>query len=107
MQQPHCAYHPDREARHQCTHCGRMLCDECYNPATKSCIYKDCTASGMPSGEWSAYREDPRDRPGRQPGDGSWSSNPGCQIVISILAIIGGLFMLLLAICGGMIFFNY
>jgi len=33
--------------------------------------------------------------------------NTGCRIVVAILAIIGGIFLLLLAICGGMLFLNY
>lgn len=106
MSKLHCAYHPDREAHHQCIRCGRMLCDECYDSETGSCKFADCAAyhtGSDPDSRYSERRESRSDHPAQQ----SFSSNPGCQIVISILAIVGGLFLLFLAICGGMIFLNY
>ncbi len=100
MTEQNCAYHPDREAHHQCLRCGRMLCDECYVPELRVCKYKDCKPL-------ETSHEDRRtDRPPnfRQ---GQSGMNTGCRIVVAILAILGGLFLLLLAICGGMLFLNY
>ncbi|GEM_PF-1505710 len=103
MTEQNCAYHPEREARHQCLRCGRMLCEECYNPELRVCKYNDCRPS-----EASYFSPDQRhtDRPPNSRGGGS-GMNTGCRIVVAILAIIGGIFLLLLAICGGMLFLNY
>ncbi len=104
MPKRHCAYHPEREADHQCRRCGRMLCDECYDSEAGGCKFADCAGAGMRNGSDPRYGDGRERRPERPSGP---SSNPGCQIAISILAIIGGLFLLLLAICGGMLFLNY
>lgn len=103
MRQPHCAYHPDREAHHQCLRCGRMLCDECYDPERRVCRFNDC---GPSEAAYRANEERREDRP-PNPRGGQSGMNTGCRIVVAIFAIIGGIFLLLLAICGGMLFLNY
>lgn len=80
-----CMNHPEREAVAQCTRCGKPVCEECHNPETGRCRYR-CgemnSASGMP---------------GRQ-------RNVWVTVIISILAILGGLALLLLTICGAILF---
>ncbi|NGZ74549.1 hypothetical protein [Saccharibacillus alkalitolerans] len=105
MLQPYCAYHPEREARHQCTRCGRMICDECYDPESKTCRFADCHIKDSAGAGGRAEERGTQHR--NRPNQGDWSANTGCRIVVAIFAIIGGLFLLLLAICGGMIFLNY
>ena len=107
MQDLRCAYHQDRPARHQCSRCGRVLCDECYDPQLKVCKYGACAEEG--SHAEPRFAEQDR-RNSRDPYNGNRRGNAmnnGCRIVLSILAVIGGLFLLLVAICGGMIFFSY
>lgn len=103
MRPPSCDYHPDRDARHQCLRCGRMLCDECYDPERRVCKYENCRPNEASYRANEGRRED---RP-PNPRGGQSGMNTGCRIVVAILAIIGGIFLLLLAICGGMLFLNY
>ncbi|MDO3412184.1 hypothetical protein QWJ34_20645 [Saccharibacillus sp. CPCC 101409] len=107
MQDLRCAYHRDRPARHQCRRCGRMLCDECCDPQLHVCKFGACAEEGAHSAPRFSDRgqRNPRDPyNGNRQGN---AMNTGCRIALSILAVIGGLFLLLVAICGGMIFFNY
>lgn len=85
MEEFHCINHPDRQAVHQCTRCGKPLCDECYNPETQTCGQYCNTLSTKPT-------LDPR------PKNTFW------QVIVALLAIVGALALLLAAICGAMIY---
>lgn len=80
-----CMNHPEREAVAQCTRCGKPVCQECHNPETGRCRYR-CGEMNPASG-----------MPGRQ-------RNVWVTVIISILAILGGLALLLLTICGAILF---
>lgn len=85
MEEFHCINHPDRKAVHQCTRCGKPLCDECYNPETQTCLQYCNTLS-------TQSQIDPR------PKNTVW------QVIVALLAIVGALALLLAAICGAMIY---
>ncbi|WP_237566311.1 hypothetical protein [Paenibacillus sp. EZ-K15] len=77
--------HPERSAVAQCTRCGKPVCDECHNPETGRCRYR--------CGEMNTGPGAPR-----QP------RNVWVTVIVSILAILGGLALLLLTICGAILF---
>ncbi|GIO98486.1 hypothetical protein J14TS5_35720 [Paenibacillus lautus] len=77
--------HPERSAVAQCTRCGKPVCDECHNPETGHCRYR--------CGEMNTGPGAPR-----QP------RNVWVTVIVSILAILGGLALLLLTICGAILF---
>ncbi len=80
-----CMNHPERSAVAQCTRCGKPVCDECHNPETGRCRYR--------CGEMNTGPGAPR-----QP------RNVWVTVIVSILAILGGLALLLLTICGAILF---
>ncbi|WP_211748457.1 hypothetical protein [Paenibacillus sp. Marseille-Q4541] len=77
--------HPHKQAVAQCRRCGKPLCEECYDPATGYCLHH-CTPNGISSTE-------------EQKGKKSVL----LQVLIAILAIIGGLTVLLISICGALL----
>jgi len=81
-----CMNHPETMAVAQCTRCGKPVCDECYNPETGRCRIRcgEMTAPG--SAGVPPHR------------------NVVMNVIVSILAILGGLLVLLLAICGTILF---
>lgn len=85
MEEFHCMNHPDRAAVHQCSRCGKPLCDECYNPEIQTCRKHCNSLSTAPTLE-------------PQPKNTFW------PIVVALLAIVGALALLLAAICGAMIY---
>jgi hypothetical protein len=80
-----CMNHPEREAVAQCTRCGKPVCEECHNPETGRCRYRCGEMNSAPS------------MPGRP-------RNVWVTVIVSILAILGGLALLLLTICGAILF---
>lgn len=85
MEEFHCMNHPDRTAVHQCSRCGKPLCDECYNPEMQTCrMYCNNLSTTTTTAP--------------QPKNTFW------QIVVALLAIVGALALLLAAICGAMIY---
>lgn len=80
-----CMNHPEREAVAQCTRCGKPVCEECHDPETGRCRYR--------CGEMNPTPGAPR-----QP------RNVWVTVIVSILAILGGLALLLLTICGAILF---
>ncbi|MDN4618349.1 hypothetical protein QCD85_09595 [Paenibacillus sp. PsM32] len=88
MEEFHCMNHPDRAAVHQCTRCGKPLCDECYNPEMQTC---------------RAYCNNPATASTLEPQQPQ-PKNTFWQIVVALLAIVGALALLLAAICGAMIY---
>ncbi|MBT2765354.1 B-box zinc finger protein [Paenibacillus sp. ISL-20] len=80
-----CMNHPERSAVAQCTRCGKPVCEECHNPETGRCRYR--------CGEMNTGPGAPR-----QP------RNVWVTVIVSILAILGGLALLLLTICGAILF---
>ncbi|MEW4369681.1 hypothetical protein [Paenibacillus kandeliae] len=96
MNQFHCMNHPDRDALHQCSQCGKPLCEECY----------DSTTGGCRNNDHAAVHPAPFRPPMPQHSLPSASSGSRVfwQIVVALLAVLGGIALLLLAICGAMIF---
>jgi hypothetical protein len=80
-----CMNHPEREAVAQCTRCGKPVCEECHNPETGRCRYRCGEMNSAPG------------MPGRP-------RNVWVTVIVSILAILGGLALLLLTICGAILF---
>ncbi len=80
-----CMNHSQEPAVAQCSRCGKPVCEYCYDPQTR-CCRDHCGvmnhATSMPEKKRST----------------AWT------IVVSLLAIIGGLALLLITICGAMIF---
>ncbi|WP_411350033.1 hypothetical protein [Paenibacillus sp. WLX2291] len=97
MNEFHCMNHPDRDALHQCSQCGKPLCAECYDANTDGCRNNDHAAvhSAAPTHPPTLQRSQAPATSRRQV---VW------QIVVALLAVLGGLTLLLLAICGAMIF---
>ena len=77
--------HPEREAVAQCTRRGKPVCQECHNPETGRCRYRRGEMNSAPG------------MPGRQ-------RNVWVTVIISILAILGGLALPPLTICGAILF---
>lgn len=80
-----CMNHPEETAIAQCTRCGKPVCEHCYDSETGRCSSR-CGEMGYNS----AISDQPK--------------NAFLRVVVSLLAILGGLLVLLLAICGAMIF---
>lgn len=80
-----CMNHPDERSVSQCSRCGKPVCERCYDPETGHCRTR-CGEMGYNSSG------------SEQPKNLFWT------FVVSILAILGGLTLLLMAICGAMIF---
>ncbi|EHB62794.1 B-box zinc finger protein [Paenibacillus sp. FSL M8-0142] len=80
-----CMNHPEAPAIGQCRRCGKPICKDCYNLDNGCCRYR-CGEIGY------APHTPPR------PKSAFWS------VIVSLLAILGGLAVLLLAICGAMLF---
>lgn len=85
MESYRCMNHSDEPAVAQCRHCGKPVCEQCYEPETGRCRYRCgeiCYGSSMPVQQRSTL----------------WT------VVVSLLAILGGLALLLITICGAMLF---
>lgn len=80
-----CMNHPNEISVAQCTRCGKPLCVSCYDPELGRCQHSCGVVPYGPSGP-------------KQPKSAFWT------IVVSLLAILGGLALLLITICGAMIF---
>ncbi|GAB6928957.1 hypothetical protein JCM10914A_29400 [Paenibacillus sp. JCM 10914] len=76
-----CMNHPGRPSVAQCTRCGKPICEECSNQETGRCRYRCGEFDSALSGA-------------KRPRSIWWS------IIVSILAVTGGLLLLFLAICG-------
>ena len=79
-----CMNHPHKQAVAQCRRCGKPVCEECYDPATGYC-HDGCTQNGAAS---SAHMS---------------KKYIFLQVIVAILAIIGGLAVLLITICGALL----
>lgn len=91
-----CMNHPDREAVYQCRQCGKVLCQECYDPALEGC--REGRHALMPQVNTANQPIQPPPQSRDSSGMIVW------KIVISLLAVTGGVTVLFLAICGAMIF---
>lgn len=80
-----CMNHPEEMSIAQCTRCGKPVCASCYDQESGRCQH---SCGHMNYGT---------SRPG-QPKSALWT------IVVSLLAIFGGLALLLITICGAMLF---
>lgn len=80
-----CMNHPEETAVAQCRRCGKPVCEQCYDLETGRCRYR--------CGEMSHGSSMPV-----QPKSTLWT------VVVSLLAILGGLALLLITICGAMLF---
>ena len=76
-----CMNHPDQQAVAQCRRCGKPICENCYDPATGYCR-DQCINNGAVSSVHEPKK------------------NILLQVIVAILAIIGGLAVLLITICG-------
>ncbi|TLS54060.1 hypothetical protein FE782_01550 [Paenibacillus antri] len=81
-----CKRHPGVAAAHACRQCGTPLCEGCFDPATGACR-DGCKRTGTAGG--------------MIPGRNVW-----VKTLVSILAIIGAITVLLLALCAGILFTN-
>ncbi len=83
-----CKHHAGTAAVRQCRHCGAFLCESCYDAERGGChAGSGCTA--VPYAPKEGYI----------PGKNMW-----IKTLVSILAIIGAITVLLLALCAGIIF---
>jgi len=88
----YCKNHKDRIAVHQCSRCSKALCEECYSPELDACrVNCDADIPIIP-------RFQPPD-PDRERPKFNWF----LQVIVPLLAAIGGLVLLLAAICGAML----
>lgn len=76
-----CMNHPDKQAVAQCRRCGKPICEDCYDPGTGYCR-DECINNGAASSVHEPKK------------------NILLQVIVAILAIIGGLAVLLITICG-------
>ncbi|ANF97133.1 hypothetical protein [Paenibacillus bovis] len=89
----YCKNHKERIATHQCSRCSKPLCEECYNPQMDACQV-NCDADIPVNPRFQRPNPD-----GPQPRKFNWF----LQVIVPILAAIGGLTLLLLAMCGAML----
>jgi len=83
-----CKHHAGTAAFRPCRRCGAPLCESCYDAGTDGCRVDCASARPAPS-------------EGYIPGRNMW-----VKTLVSILAIIGAVTVLLLALCAGIIFTN-
>lgn len=79
-----CMNHPDKQAVAQCRRCGKPVCQDCYDPSTGYCR-DQCTKNEAVSSVHTSKK------------------NVVLQVIVAILAIIGGLAILLITICGALL----
>ncbi|WP_309119970.1 hypothetical protein [Paenibacillus sp.] len=82
-----CKRHPGAAATQTCRQCGAPLCESCFDPGTSSC--RDGCEHTPPSSVGGHLI----------PGRNVW-----VKTLVSILAIIGAITVLLLALCAGILF---
>ncbi|MWV42791.1 hypothetical protein GRF59_04050 [Paenibacillus sp. HJL G12] len=85
MEDFRCMNHSQEPAVAQCRRCGKPVCEHCYDPET-GCCRDRCGV--MNNGSSMPYKQ----------RSTAWT------IVVSLLAIVGGLALLLITICGALIF---
>lgn len=78
-----CMNHPQRAAVGQCVRCGKPVCEECFDAEKKVCRYR--------CGE-TLYKPAPE------------TKSTFIKLAVGILAVLGGIGLLAIAICGAMIY---
>ncbi|WP_082423079.1 hypothetical protein [Paenibacillus dakarensis] len=82
-----CMNHPMEASVAQCSRCGKPVCQQCYDPETGRCRHR--------CGEMVHHHAPNMTE---QPKSTFWT------FVVTLLAILGGFAVLLLTICGAMLF---